>query len=54
MDLIVYITVTTLLGIPRGSVERSNLNSCAEIKLCLFLFIPALEIVCREIKVLKQ
>ena len=46
--------VTNLLENPKRPVEPGNLNTCAETKLCLFLFMPALEIVCRETKVLKQ
>ena len=33
-----YAGVTTLLGNPKGPVEVGNLNICAEVKLCLFLF----------------
>ena len=46
--------VTALLGNPKGPVELGHPNTCAEVKLCLFLFIPAQEIVCSEVKVLKQ
>ena len=38
----------TLLWNPRGPIEQGNLNTCAEIKLCLFLFIPAQKVVCCE------
>ena len=44
--------VTTLLGNSKGPVKQANLNTCAKVKLCLFLFMPALEIVCRETEVL--
>ena len=46
--------VTTLLGNPKGPLELDNINTFAKAKLCLFLFMPALEIVCREAEVLKQ
>ena len=46
--------VTTLLENPKGPVELGNPNTCAEAKLCLFLCMPALEIVYRKTKVLKQ
>ena len=29
-----------------------NLNTCTEVNICLFLFMPALEIACRQTKVL--
>ena len=48
------ITVSTLLGNLKGLVELDSPNTCAEVKLFLFLFMPALEIVCRETEVLKQ
>ena len=41
--------VTTLLGNPEGPVKLGNPNNYNKVKLCLFLFIPAQEIVCREI-----
>ena len=42
------LSVTTLPGNPKGPIELGNPNNCAEVKLCLFLFMLALEIVCRE------
>ena len=47
-----YRFVTTLLGNPKGSVELGSSNSCAAVRLCLFLFMPAPKIVCRETEVL--
>ena len=38
----------TLLGNSKGPVEQGNRNTCAEVKLCLFLFLSVQEIVCRE------
>ena len=49
-----FMNVTNLLENPKRPVEPGNPNTCEETKLCLFLFMPALEIVCRETKVLKQ
>ena len=43
--------VSTLLKNPKGPVELGNPNTCAEVKLYLFLFTSALKIVCRETKV---
>ena len=48
----VFGCVTTLLLNPKGLVEQSNPNICTEAKLCLFLFMSTLEIVCRETEVL--
>ena len=45
--------VITLLENPKGPVELGNLNTCAEVKLCCYFFMPALEIGCRETEVLK-
>ena len=42
---------TTLFENPKGP---GNPNTCAEVNQCLFLFKPALEIVCRETEVFKQ
>ena len=47
-----FMFVKTLLGDPRGPVELGNPNTCAEVKLCLFLFTSALEIICRETEIL--
>ena len=44
---------TTLRRNPKDPVELGNLNTSAEVKLCLFLFMPVLKIVCRGIEVLK-
>ena len=41
----------TLLGNPKGPVELCNTNISAEVKVCLFLFIPTQEVVCSETKV---
>ena len=43
--------VTILLGNSKGPVELNNPNICAEVKLCLFLFTSALEIVCHKTEV---
>ena len=43
--------VTTLLESER-TVELGNPNTSAKVKLCLFLCIPAVEIVCSETEVL--
>ena len=48
----IFHRVTLLLENPKGQVELDNPNICAEVKLCLFLFMPALEIVCRDTKIL--
>ena len=48
-----FLFVTTLLGNTKGPVELDIPNTCAEVKLCLFLFMPAQEIVCRKTEVLK-
>ena len=45
-------TATILLGNPKEPVELGNLNTCADVKLCLFM--PALEIVLHETEVLKE
>ena len=42
--------VTTLLGNLKGPVELGNSNTCAKVKLCLFLFTSALEIVCSRLE----
>ena len=42
--------VTTLFKNPKRLVKLGNINTCAEVKLCLFM--PALEIVCRKTEVL--
>ena len=47
------LSVTTLLGNLKEPVELGDPITCANVKLCLFLFMPALEIVFRETKVLK-
>ena len=49
-----FVTFTTLLVNPKGLIELGNPNSCAEAKLYLFSFMPALEIVRRESEVLQQ
>ena len=36
-----------------GPVALGNRNTCAEVKLFFFLFMPAAQIVCREPEVLK-
>ena len=41
------------LGNPKGPVELGSTNTCAQVKLCLFLFTSALEIVFRETEVFK-
>ena len=38
--------VTTILGYLKGQVELGYPNTCSKVKLCLFLFMPALDIVC--------
>ena len=43
--------VTILLGNSKGPIELGNTNICAEVKLCLLLFILAVEILCRETEV---
>ena len=48
-----FLAVTTSLGNPKGPVKPGNPNTCAEIKLRLFLFTSVLEIACRETEVLK-
>ena len=48
----IIVSVTTLLGNLKGRIELSNTNTCAEVKLSLFLFMPAIEMVCRVSKVL--
>ena len=46
--------VHTLLNHPvKGIIKLGNPNTCAEVKLCLFLFTLTLEIACHETKVLK-
>ena len=47
-------SVTTLLGNQKGLVEVGNPSTRAEVKLCLFLHMPALGIVRRETEVLKR
>ena len=42
----------TLLRNSKGPAELGNSNTYAEVNLCLFLLIPALEIVCRKTEVL--
>ena len=42
-------SVTTLFGNLKQPVELSNPNTCAKVKLYLFLFMPASEIICREV-----
>ena len=49
-----FMNVTNLLRNPKTPVKPGNANTCEETKPFLFLFMPALEIVCRETKVLKQ
>ena len=44
--------VATLLGNPKGRVKQGNRNTCAAVELHLFLFMPALEKVCRDTEVL--
>ena len=51
---ILNVLATTLLGNLTEPLELAHPNTCAEAKLCLFLFMPVLGIVCRKIKVLKQ
>ena len=46
-------TVTTLLEKLKGPVELGNPNTSAKAKLCLFLFIPDLGIVCCKTKVVQ-
>ena len=48
------LSVTTLLGNPKRPVELCNPNTCDEVNLCLFLFIPALEIVCLRLEFLNR
>ena len=43
--------ILNLLKNLKESLELGNTNTCAEVKLCLILFILAKEIVCRETEV---
>ena len=47
------LSVTTLLGNPKGPVQLGNPKTCFEVKVCLFLFMSVFEIVCRDTEVLK-
>ena len=47
------LSVTTLLGNPKGPVQLGNSKTCVEVKVCLFLVTSVLEIICRDIEVLK-
>ena len=46
--------VTVVFGNSKGLVKLGYPNICAEVKLSLFLFMPALEIVCHETEVLNS
>ena len=48
-----FMNATTLLGNLKVPVELGDQNTCAKVKLCLFLFTPALETVCRDTEVYK-
>ena len=45
-----FVTIITLLENPKGQVELGNPTTRAEVKLCLFLITPALEIVFHKIQ----
>ena len=49
----IKIGVAILLGNPKEYITVANPNTCTEVKLCLFLFMSALEAVCSDTEVFK-